>query len=72
MIAFVRTGVVAPGKNHEAMRLAHQGVKMVADKLGTKLSISVRIGGEAQKAFIPASSCAGSMCMSQTDADLRE
>ena len=49
MITFVRTAAIAPGKNHEAMTFAHQVEKMVADKVGTKLNISVPIGGNPNR-----------------------
>ena len=45
MITFVRTGVHAPGKTHEAMTFAHQVAKMVEAKVGIKDNVMVPIGG---------------------------
>src|SRR5208283_1142343 len=45
MITFARIAAIAPGKRNEAMTFAHQVAKMVADKVGKKVSTSIPIGG---------------------------
>jgi hypothetical protein len=45
MITFARVAAIAPDKGNEAMAFAHQTVKLIADKVGKKVSISMPIGG---------------------------
>ena len=45
MITFARIAAIVPGKRHEAMTFAHEVVKLVADKVGKTVNISIPIGG---------------------------
>ena len=53
MITFVRTRSIAPGKMAEAMAYAQQITKLVKEKYGVQISLSVPIGGNPDRfAFV--------------------
>jgi hypothetical protein len=53
MITFVRTRSIAPGKMAEAMAYAQQVAKLVKDKHGVQLRLSVPVGGNPDRiAFV--------------------
>lgn len=53
MITFVRTASIAPGKIAEAMAFAHTVAKLIKEKFGADLRISVPIGGNPNRiAFV--------------------
>ena len=45
MITFVRTDLIAPGKQAEAMAFAHQIAKLVEKLTGHKVAVSIPVGG---------------------------
>jgi hypothetical protein len=49
MITFVRTVSIAPGKIPEAMAFAHQVAKMIKEKFGSEIRLSVPIGGNPNR-----------------------
>lgn len=49
MITFIRTSSIAPGKNVEAMAFAHQVIKLIKDKFGIIVHVSMPIGGNPHR-----------------------
>jgi hypothetical protein len=49
MITFVRTAVVAPGKMAEIMAFNQQALKLIKDKYGVDVHVSIPIGGNPNR-----------------------
>jgi hypothetical protein len=49
MITFIRSAVVMPGKAGEAFAFAHEIAKLITDKVGTAIEVSIPVGGNPSR-----------------------